>query len=140
MARIDFYVLPQSTQEARLHFAIKLCQKALNHHLKTVIWLDDHAQSAALDTLLWQTQPESFLPHALLPASEPLPPLLLCSNQDIPTDRQYLINLSSQAPPNIQLFERTAEIVIQASPVLENTRDRYRQYKQANHALHMHNL
>lgn len=140
MARIDFYLLPQSTHEARLHFALKLCQKALNHQLTTAIWLDDHTQAAELDALLWKVQPESFLPHSLTPTPPPLPLLILCVDQEIPKDRQYLINLSKQLPPNVQNFARVAEIVIQASPILENTRNHYRSYKQSQHELHMHNL
>lgn len=140
MARIDFYVLAQSTHEARLNFALKLCQKALDHKLQTTVLLDDHAQAAKLDALLWEAKPESFLPHALLPAAQPLPPLLLCTGHPIPDATQYLINLSTQPLPLLQQVARGAEIVIQIDAILENTRNHFRTYKQAKHELYMHNL
>ena len=140
MARIDFYVLAQNTHEARLNFAIKLCQKALSHKLQTVVLFDEHAHATQFDALLWEAQPESFLPHALFPASAPLPPILLSASQTIPTNCNYLINLGTQPLPQHKPMTRGAEIVIQNDAILNSTRHNFRLYKQANHELHMHNL
>ncbi len=126
--------------EARLDFAVKLSQKALHHQLTTLIWLNDHSMASSLDAKLWKNQPESYLPHALVPAPEPAPPILLSVNQDQPNYRQLIINLHPDPHPNSDEFERLAEIVIQTPDVLQKTRTNYRHYKAQGHEIFMHNL
>ena len=140
MARIDFYVLQHNSSDARLDFAVKLSQKGLSHQLQILIWLEDHAQASTLDAKLWQMQPESYLPHALAPASDPAPPIMLSVNQDIPNYRQLLINLHPKPHPNSADFQRLAEIVIQTPEVLAQTRANYRHYQALGHEIFMHNL
>ena len=140
MARIDFYVLQHTSTEARLDFAVKLSQKGLGHQLKTLIWLDNHDHASALDTKLWQMQPESYLPHALAPAAAPTPPIMLAVNHDLPDYRQLLINLHPQPHPHSNDFERLAEIVTQQPAVLAQTRANYRHYQALGHKIFMHNL
>ena len=140
MARIDFYVLQSTSMDARLDFAVKLSQKALHHQLSTLIWLNDHGAASTLDAKLWQNQPESYLPHALVPANEPRPPILLAVNQDQPSYRQLIINLHPQPHPKSDEFQRLAEIVIQAPEILQQTRANYRHYKAQGHEVFMHNL
>lgn len=140
MARIDFYVLQSNSSDARQDFAVKLSQKALHHQLSILIWLDDHNAASALDTKLWKNQPESYLPHALVPSPEPAPPILLAVNQDQPNYRQLVINLHPQPHPNYDEFQRIAEIVIQTPQVLEQTRANYKHYKAQGHEIFMHNL
>lgn len=140
MARIDFYVLQTASSEARLEFAIRLCAKACQHQLKTLVWLDNHEQATWLDEQLWTQQPESYLPHTLTPVSTPDAPILICVNQDIASHRQLLIQLANIPHPHWQSFDRTAEIVIQNPNVLKVTRHRYKDYKTENSEILMHNL
>ena len=140
MARIDFYVLPSASQEARFTLTAKLCQKALGQQLNTLIWLNDHTSAALLDEQLWQFKPETFLPHAIISPAEPAPPILLSASLDHPTYSDYLIQLSEQPHPEWSRFARLAEIVIQTPEVLASTRQRYRQYQAQGHDIHMHNM
>ena len=140
MARIDFYILQSASWEARLHFAAKLCHKALQNSLSTLVWLDNRDYAAQLDKLLWHSPPESYLPHAIAPPPEPLPPILISVAQDQPQYRQLLIHLSENPHPQWQSFERCAEIVIQTPEVLNITRQRYRDYSAKGNVPLMHNL
>ncbi|MDZ7923965.1 MAG: DNA polymerase III subunit chi [Marinagarivorans sp.] len=140
MARIDFYILQSASWEARLHFAAKLCHKALQNNLSTLVWLDNRDYAAQLDELLWHSPPESYLPHTLAPAAEPPTPILISVEQDQPQYRQLLIQLSESPHPQWQSFERCAEIVIQTPEVLNITRQRYRDYSAKGSSPLMHNL
>jgi DNA polymerase-3 subunit chi len=142
MTRIDFYILQSASWEARLHFAAKLCHKALQNNLSILIWMDNRDYAAQLDELLWHIPPESYLPHALLPttAATPLAPILIGVEQDQPSYRQLLIQLSEQPHPQWQTFERCAEIVTQTPDVLSSTRQRYKEYNKTGHTPLMHNL
>lgn len=147
MPRIDFYVLQSASIEARLEFVVKLCQKALNHNLSTLIHLSDHSQAIQLDALLWSLRPESFIPHALSPipyalspASSPEPPVMLSTASSVESKGDLLINLTTQPYTQTQNYERAAEVVIQTPPILEKTRAHYRHYKELGYELHMHQL
>ena len=140
MARIDFYVLQSSNPDERLHFAVRLCQKALNHKMEMLLWLGDHQLASALDDMLWQSQPESFLPHALAPAPQPAPPIIIAVNDDYPASRQVLINLNHGLHPKADEFERIAEVVIQTPEILQATRANFRAYQAAGHQIQMHHL
>jgi DNA polymerase-3 subunit chi len=65
MTQIDFYVLTQTTAIARLHYACRLSEKAINQGHRIAIALDDEAQAQTLSDYLWSFKPESFLPHTL---------------------------------------------------------------------------
>ena len=138
--RVDFYVLPDASPEARLQFASKLCQKALRHGLCIHVLLESHEQSSQLDEQLWCSQPESYLPHALSPAPTPEPPITLSADHTIPEQCTYLINLTSRPIATLKADQRLSEVVIQKTEILEQTRKHYRHYQQAGYQLHMHNL
>ncbi len=65
MTQIDFYVLTQTTAIARLHYACRLTEKAVNQGCHIAIALDDELQAQTLSDYLWSFKPESFLPHTL---------------------------------------------------------------------------
>jgi DNA polymerase-3 subunit chi len=140
MARIDFYVLQSTSLDARLDFAVRLCHKALDHQMKTLLWLDDHNDATALDAKLWQSQPESYLAHALAPVAQPAPPIIIAVNDDYAAYRSLLINLNFCLHPKTEEFERIAEVVVQKPEVLQSTRANFRLYQAAGHQIHMHNI
>ena len=149
MARIDFYVLQDSTTEARIAFAAKLCQRAFTHTDSMLILLDDHGLATQLSQQLWAFRPESFLPHALAPTAEPAPPIIISSQKENSDDADWVLNLRSEPlslTQSTQSTQRVAEIVIQDKNILEETRNHYRHYQQSSHEQHngheinMHNI
>lgn len=139
MQRTDFYVLKSADHQSRLQFVCKLSQKALQRKLSVGIWADSDAMAVELDKLLWTWQPESYLPHALAPSQEPQPPILISPSLER-LNQQLIINLSQTSVPAAPHIERIAEIVVQHDAILQQTRQRYREYQERGCSLHMHNL
>ncbi len=131
MTHIDFYILPQSGEDARRHFACRLAEKAWRLGHRVQITVDNAREADALGDLLWQYRPESFLPHQRLddPAAAPAPVALAYGDQQDP-QRHLLINLSSTVPDYFSGFPRLSEVVCQDEPVLKTSRQRYRFYQE----------
>ena len=144
MTRVDFYVLSDSSEDNRAMLVCKLAEKAFRHDKAVFIHSDDTALLEQLDEKLWQFRPDSFVPHRLLNADEianqvDADPVQLSSGEP-GNDRRVLINLASQVPTFFSRFERTLEVVNQATEVRESGRDRYRFYQQRGYPLHHHKM
>lgn len=128
MTKIDFYVLPETTGEARWLFACKLAEKVQRMGMRVLIAVDSAADAQQLDDLLWTFKPESFVPHQLLGGNKPAPVEITCSDQA--GDHQgLLLNLSKTIPTWFSRFERVSEVVIQEPQMLATSRERYSFYK-----------
>ncbi len=150
MTQIDFYVLPDTSHEARGLFACRLSEKAQRTGMAVVVLLDNQAQATALDELLWTFKPESFIPHQCWEVGMPVqaaqvylihgqtaqPELLL----NPLANTSLLINLSSQIPPYASRFARLSELVIQEPQALATSRERFGMYKAQGHPITTHKL
>ena len=65
MARIDFYILPDTTLEARLQFACKLAETIWRKGYRLHLHCEDRALAEQADSALWNFRPDAYLPHAL---------------------------------------------------------------------------
>lgn len=137
MLRIDFYVLQAQSHQDRLQFAVRLAEKAWAQNCTVVFRVSNEAAAQALDRLLWEYKPESFLPHGRPPTDDPM--VVTTDTQEIPT-RDLLINLGQNLPAHLEQFQRLAEIVIQVPDILEQTRRRYGIYKDMGHTINTHKL
>ena len=74
MARVDFYVLSQSGEQARQLFACRLAEKAYRLDNSVYILAHDQAAAEKIDELLWTFRDGSFVPHHLAsPGTADLP-------------------------------------------------------------------
>jgi len=135
--RIDFYVLQSTSIEERLHFAVRLAEKAWLQNCSTVLLTADSAAAESLDSLLWQFKPESFIPHSRTDSSAPV---VISNDPGLLPLRELLINLGPHLPPEVGRFQRLAEVVIQTPDVLEPTRFRYSQYRDMGYLVNTHKL
>lgn len=139
MTRIDFYVLRQADVSAQEHFACRLVEKAwrLGHRIQV------HTASAQaaerLDELLWAWKPESFIPHARLPAPDSVP-VHIGHGGEAGGHHDLLVNLDSQVPAFFSRFTRLAEIVTQEPAQVALSRERFRFYRERGYPLETHNL
>ncbi len=139
MTRVDFYILPLSDEAQRLQFACKLTEKAWNLGHRVLLYADSEAQANALDQLLWQTRPESFLPHNNAADKQPAPIEISC--EDDPGDHHdVLINLALEIPGFFSRFERVSEIVCQEPQQLTASRERWKFYQDRGYPLKSHKL
>jgi|TARA_B110000977_G_C10720438_1_gene354983 DNA polymerase-3 subunit chi len=66
VTRVDFYVLEDLSEDAAMRFACRLCLKAIQGGMPVHVQLEDKAQVAAMDTLLWDYPKHRFLPHQVV--------------------------------------------------------------------------
>ncbi|MCR6651745.1 MAG: DNA polymerase III subunit chi [Cellvibrionaceae bacterium] len=135
--RIDFYVLQSSSVEERLHFAVRLVEKAWLQNCSAVVLTADGTTADALDALLWRFKPESFIPHSRTDATAPV---FIGTDAGLLPLRELLINLGPSLPAEVERFQRLAEIVIQTPEVLEPTRFRYGRYREMGYQVNTHKL
>lgn len=139
MTKVDFYVLPETTSEARWLFACKLAEKAQRVGMRVLIAVDSESEARALDQLLWTFKPESFVPHQLIGSDKPAP-VEITFNNETGDHQGLLLNLSDKIPPVFSRFERVSEVVIQEPVILATSRDRYTFYKNRGYPIETRKL
>jgi DNA polymerase-3 subunit chi len=141
MARIDFYVLSQSSERARHHFACKLAEKAYRLENTVHIVAGSRADAARLDELLWTFRDGSFVPHDVVSAQgDPDSPITIGCNTDEVAPRDLLINLCDEIPPAAESFPRVAELVSSDQESKQRSRKRYALYRDQGHEINTHNV
>lgn len=143
MPHIDFYVLPENTEQSALFFACRLSAQLYRQQQKIYVYTRDEAQSVLMDQLLWQFKADSFLPHERLnPADHsPVSPVLIGETAPaVQIDFDVLINLSEHVPTFYTHFSRIVELAIQEENNLGRLREHYRFYRQQDCSLKTHHL
>ncbi|WP_311063472.1 DNA polymerase III subunit chi [Halomonas sp. DWK9] len=142
MARIDFYILPDTTLDARLQFACKLAETIHRKGYRLHLHCEDKALAEQADEALWQFRDDAYLPHALedseLAASVPI--TLGWQQLPVPTEETALLNLHPDIPEGIEHFARVAEIINQHQHVLVAKRACWQRYKALGHEVVPHKL
>jgi DNA polymerase-3 subunit chi len=160
---VDFYVLPDTTGEARLAFACRIAEKAYTRAHRVYLHASSAAEAERLDALLWTFRDTSFVPHALagtaLPAAS-LPPVLIGHEDGHANDFlaaemgtflispgeirnvpiSVLINLGEDVPGFHDRFARVAEIVDADAGRRHRSRERFRAYRAHGCLLETHRL
>lgn len=141
MTQVDFYILKDSTPEARSLFTCRLAEKAYKQGHQVYINTESAPQLRQLDDLLWTFRAGSFLPHAVYAgATDAEQPVLLghAVEPDGPAD--VLVNLGSDVPPWFGRFNRVAEPVGADEAARAAARERYRFYQDRGYTLNTHRL
>lgn len=139
MTHVDFYILPQTTSEARWLFACRLIDKVQRLGVRVLVAMDDEADARALDELLWTFKPESFIPHQLINGGKPAP-VEITFNQDTGDHQGLLLNLSKTIPAYFSRFDRLSEVVIQEQQSLQASRERFSFYKSRGYPIETRKL
>ena len=128
MERVDFYLVAQNLN---LHqFACRLVNKAFNSGLTVRIELDTAEQAQQLDKLLWEFQPDCFIPHDMgVDELGSVPFIQVADLQRLSSPADMLLNLSSTAPEQLEIYQRVAEIVPDNPIDRQRMRDRFRHYR-----------
>ncbi len=139
MTQIDFYVLPDTTSDARWLFACRLLDKVQRMGMRALVAMDNESEARQFDELLWTFKPESFIPHQLINAGKPAP-VEITFNNDAGDHQGLLLNLSKTIPPYFSRFERLSEVVIQEPLSLQTSRERFGFYKQRGYPIETRKL
>ena len=142
MARIDFYVLSQSGEQARQLFACRLAEKAYKLEHTVHIHTGDEATASRLDELLWTFRDGSFVPHDLVRAGsgDSEAPVSVGCHAEYTGPRDLLINLDDVIPACAGAFPRIAELVTSDEDSKQKSRKRFVAYRDEGHELETHNV
>jgi DNA polymerase-3 subunit chi len=144
VTQVDFYILDSDSDDARLLLACKIVDKAtqLDHHVYVHSTSDDEARK--LDELLWTFAQGSFIPHRVVRSelsSPPLEPVQIGVNQPPGPGRwDVLVNLAAEVPDFFSRYERVAEVVDANGARREQSRERYRFYRDRGYKLNTHQV
>lgn len=97
------------------------------------LFCDAGEQVQAVDDMLWQFSPDSFLPHQTLnQSSDPCPGRIgvLANGQPDATDWDTVIILSALLPSDADRFSRLALIATSDKPTLQIARSHFRQLRE----------
>jgi DNA polymerase-3 subunit chi len=141
MARVDFYVLSQSGEQARRLFACKLAEKAYRLENTVHIITASRTDAERLNELLWTFRDGSFVPHHIVTATgNPESPISIGCDSDAVEPRDLLINLCDEVPATAESFPRVAELVSSDQDSKQRSRTRYSHYRDQGHKLNTHKL
>ena len=138
MTRVDFYLLQDVDETARLRFACRLAAKALGAGHTTHLHVDDQQRAEQLDELLWAYPERRMIPHGIVstPAATGAP--VTIGHSEVPDHDTVLVNLAGEIPGFFSRFERVAEIVL--GNTREDGRIRYKYYRDRGYPLFHHEL
>jgi DNA polymerase III subunit chi len=146
VSQVDFYILAQASDVARLKLACRLTERAYLAGQRVLACTEDAAQLKTFDDMLWTFGDRAFVPHELLSdaAVPPDAPVLLSSGTLPPGAAtqhfDLVVNLGSTAIPVTPHYARIVE-VLDADPARRSAgRARFRTYRDAGVQPRTHDL
>ena len=143
MTQIDFYILPDTSVDARLDFACRLAETIYRKGYRLHVHAADEDAARGFDERLWTFRPDSYVPHALVDAdaAETPPSPVTIGWRDAPEPGvEAMLNLHPEIPEWFSRFERVAEIINQHQDVLATKRDCWQTYKRRGYPVKAHRL
>jgi DNA polymerase III subunit chi len=144
VTQVDFYILGSDSDEARLTLACKIVDKATQQDRHVFIHSASDDEAHKLDDLLWTFSQGSFIPHRIVRGEIDKPtlePVLIGVNQPPGFGRwDVLVNLAADVPEFFSRYERVAEVVDAHAVRREQSRDRYRFYRDRGYKLNTHQI
>lgn len=144
MTQVDFYITASDSADARLKLACRIVERAFGERQHVYISGSSEAEARKLDELLWTFSQGSFIPHRIVHqplAAPPLEPVLI-GLIDEPVGERWdvLVNLGAAVPEYFSRYHRVAEIVDGDAARREQSRERYRFYRDRGYNLRAHQL
>ena len=131
MTRVDFYVLPEGSDEGPLPTACRLCEKAVGTGKRVHVHAPDEDVAREFDRLLWVYKQGGFVAHERVGASaDPAPAAVLIGpGEPLPSHQDVLVNLDAAVPAFFDRFERVLEIVAGDAAQRGRSRERFKFYR-----------
>lgn len=144
MTQVDFYILDTDSDDARLRLACRIADKATQRDQHVFIHSSSDEEARKLDELLWTFDQGSFIPHRVvrgaLEATPPEPVLIGVAEPPGPGRWDVLVNLAAEVPEFFSRYERVAEVVDGDAVRREQSRERYRFYRDRGYKLDTHKV
>lgn len=139
MTQIDFY----TGATDRLLITCRLCTKAIQQGLRTLIHVPDEGLAGRLDKMLWTFSSTSFVPHCRMDDRLAKVTSVILNNRPelLETDGfNVLLNLAETIPPGFEHFQRIVEVVDEMEDNKLHARKRYRHYQAQGYDVRHHRL
>ena len=132
MARADFYLIAKPRfLEKPLLLVCELARKANDSGQPLLILVSSAIQAEVLDELLWEFDPDAYIPHQIAGTDEDddITPVLIVPPEQQAPMRPLVLNLRNEPVPGG--FERVLEVVPADASAREPLRQRWKHYKDA---------
>ncbi len=131
MSQISIYLLAQPEDNGLLTLC-RLADKNATAQRRMFAFTTDGDQAFDFDALLWVFRPGAFISHERIKdeaIEEPLPALLIGTQEPPESHRQILFNMSLDIPEWHRKCERIIEVVPRGREVREACRARLKRYQ-----------
>lgn len=139
MTQVDFYITAENAADARLKLACTLCDEAMQRDQHVFVNTTSEREARQLDELLWTFIQGSFIPHRVVEqplADAPREPVIIGLAQEPVSQRwDLLINLAADVPEFFSRYTRVVELVDGDAARREQSRERYRFYRDRGYPL-----
>ncbi len=137
--QVDFYVLTTPALDAR-HLACRLALMSWERGHHTTVIADNRIAASEIDALMWKSPPNRFLPHELDTESKAtVSPIVITLLSQL-KETEVVINLCPEPIPEPARFKRLLEIVPQQATERENSRQKFRNYREQGITPRMHEI
>jgi len=124
--QVDFYVLTRPTQSPG-ELACMLAMMAWEQGHRVCVRTESQSEARTLDQQMWDVPPGRFLPHGQ--GEDKAPVCITARSEDIPKNRDLVINLCTEAVPDAEQFRRLLEIVPADSDQRTASREKFKTYR-----------
>lgn len=126
--RVDFYAIVTRFQTEPLQLVCRLCEKAFNAGQPAAVLVDDLETAELLDQLLWEFNPEAYVPHQIAGDEDDEHTAILIVPPGAPlAPRPLWINLRESPAPDGA--ERLIELIPADEAAKAAARQRWRAYQ-----------
>jgi DNA polymerase-3 subunit chi len=139
--RADFYLIAKPRfREEPLLLVCELAKKACAAGQPLLVLADSAAQADALDALLWDFDPDAYVPHQVagIDEDDDEAPVLIAAPGSDPPLRPLVLNLRAAAVP--AGFERVLEVVPADESARGPLRERWKQYAARGVEVNKHDM
>ncbi|PVZ65454.1 DNA polymerase III subunit chi [Pelagibaculum spongiae] len=140
MTEITFYLLAQDNQQARMQYACRIAEKAVQQGKRVYLHTQSEQQAREMDDLLWSFKPGSFVPHERYISHDPQSPVVIGCVERPETQADILINLSTNLPLFFSQFQRNIEIIPEDNEIRPKLRQNWKFYQDRGYSLKFFDL
>ncbi len=140
MTNVDFYILDSADDQARLHLACRLVEKAYDQGHQVFVHCANQDLAEQFDTLLWNFKDSAFIPHSNLHQQQDANVQVLIGAEPPHHSHDLMINIDKTVPGFVGRFSRVLEVVCQHPDWVDAGRNNFRHYRDVGYPLKHHKL
>lgn len=143
MQPIEFHILSEAGDVARLRYACQLVEHAYEQNQRCYVYAGNDDQARRMDEVLWTFRDQAFIPHEIhggnSPSHERIMALIGAQPQAAADFQALLINLSDAPLEQVDNFARICEVVDADPEHKQLARERYKRYRELGYQLETKN-